>query len=330
LIALTGQHFPVLAGPDMEVAPILKGGSDRRYYRLFKHGRPVHIILVRYTDARPDNPCFFPATDILTEHGVRVPKVYHHDPVRKLAWIEDLGALDLWAFQQSPWPERRQLYERTLVEGAKIHRLRPDDLPAGRLAALMPGFTEELYLWEQNYFFDHFVSNFSALTHDEIREVREVKALEALRRDLGAMPRFLVHRDFQSQNVIIRDGQPYFIDYQGLRPGRPEYDVASLLFDPYVSLTAEERRHLWKFYCENCPRNDGWETSEEVFAHCAIQRLMQALGAYGNLALNLGRSEFVHHIPPAIENLRFVITHFGTLAELLPVLKLRSGVLPAR
>jgi aminoglycoside/choline kinase family phosphotransferase len=330
LIVVTGQRFPSLAGPDMEITPILKGGSDRRYYRLLKHGRPVHIILVRYTDARPDNPCFFPATEILTEHGVRVPKVYHHDPERKLAWIEDLGALDLWAFQQSPWPERRQLYERTLAEAAKIHRLRPDDLPAERLAALMPAFTEELYFWEQNYFFDHFAANFSAGTHDEICSVRESESLALLRRELGALPRFLVHRDFQSQNVIIRDGQPYFIDYQGLRPGRPEYDVASLLFDPYVSLTVEERTHLWQFYCDHRRDDEEWETNDEVFAHCAIQRLMQALGAYGNLALNLGRLEFVNHIPVAVENLRFVINQSGMLRDLLPVLKIRGGGVPQR
>jgi aminoglycoside/choline kinase family phosphotransferase len=325
LIALTNEHFPVLAGPDMEVAPILKGGSDRRYFRLLKHGRPVHIILVRYTAARPDNACFFPATEILLERGVRVPKVYHHDRGRKLAWIEDLGELDLWAFQQTPWPQRRQLYERALAEAVKIHQLRADELPRHRVEALMPGFTEELYLWEQNYFFDHFVSNFSALSAAEIRAVRESEALSELRRSLGQLDRYFVHRDFQSQNVIIRNGQAYLIDYQGLRPGRPEYDVASLLFDPYVSLAPSEREHLWNFYRER-RRADGWETNDATYARCACQRLMQALGAYGNLSLNLGRSEFVQHIPNAVANLRFVIAHFGVLAELEPTLNLRREV----
>ncbi|MGI8602724.1 MAG: phosphotransferase [Verrucomicrobiales bacterium] len=324
LIDLTNQRFPVLAGPDMEVMPILKGGSDRRYFRLLKHGRPVHIILVRYTDARQDNACFFPATEILLDRGVRVPKVYHHDRKRKLAWIEDLGALDLWAFQQSPWPQRRELYERTLGEAVKIHRLRAEDLPAHRREALMPAFTEELYLWEQNYFFDHFVANFSALSSPEIRAVRESEGLVELRRGLGALPRFFVHRDFQSQNVIIRNGEAFLIDYQGLRPGRPEYDVASLLFDPYVTLAPPERDHLWEFYRSLRPSDEHWETSDEIYARCACQRLMQALGAYGNLSLNLGRSEFVQHIPLAVQNLRYIIERFGVLAELVPTLSLRK------
>lgn len=327
LMELTVQHFPLLAGPDVEITPILKGGSDRRYYRLKKHGRPVHIILVRYTDARPDNACFFPATEILTERGVPVPKVHHHDRERKLAWIEDLGALDLWALQQSPWPERQQLYRRTLEEATRIHRMRPADLPAEQLAQLMPGFTEDLYLWEQNYFFDHFAANFSALPFADIQALRASPALRELRQSLGRLPRFFVHRDFQSQNVIIRDGQPFFIDYQGLRPGRPEYDVASLLYDPYVAFTPAERDSLWEHYKEMRRHDPGWETSDLIYAQCAIQRLMQALGAYGNLAFNLGRPEFLQHIPRAIANLTHIIQQHGVLRELLPVLQLRQDAL---
>lgn len=324
LLELTSLHFPLLAGPDIEVAPILKGGSDRRYYRLKKHGRPLHLILVRYTDARPDNACFFPATEILNAHGVKVPKVHHHDRDRKLAWIEDLGALDLWALQESPWPERRRLYARTLEEAALLHRLRPEDLPPDQLAQLMTGFTEDLYLWEQNYFFDHFAAHFSAVTPAELKAVRESNALATLRRELGSLPRTFIHRDFQSQNVIIRDHEPYFIDYQGLRPGRPEYDVASLLYDPYVEFTPEQRDELWAGYQAFRAQDPGWETSDRRYAQCAIQRLMQALGAYGNLALNLGKREFLEHIPRAVGNLSHVIKHSNVATELLPLLKLRK------
>jgi len=327
LLEMTSEHFPLLAGPDIEIAPILKGGSDRRYYRLKKHGRPMHLILVRYTDARPDNACFFPATEILTAQGVRVPKVHHHDRERKLAWIEDLGALDLWALQESSWPERRRLYARTLEEAALLHRMRPEDLPAEQLAQLMTGFTEELYLWEQNYFFDHFAAHFSDVAAGALTAVRESEALAALRRELGALPRTFVHRDFQSQNVIIRDDEPYFIDYQGLRPGRPEYDVASLLYDPYVSFTPEERDELWAGYQAFRAADAGWETSDRRYAQCAIQRLMQALGAYGNLALNLGKPEFIQHIPRAVENLTHVIHRSGVAVELLPLLALRDDAL---
>ena len=327
LLDLTSQHFPLLAGPDMELSPILKGGSDRRYYRLRQHGRPLQMILVRYTDARADNACFFPATEILMAHGGKVPRVFHHDAGRKLAWIEDLGALDLWAVQDSPWPERRRLYVRTLEEAARLHRMRPEDLPADSLALLMSGFTEDLYLWEQNYFFDNFAAHFSAVTPAEVTAVRASEALAALRRELGALPRTFIHRDFQSQNVILREDGPYFIDYQGLRPGRPEYDVASLLYDPYVAFTPGQRDELWAEYQAMRAGDPGWETSDHRLAQCAVQRLMQALGAYGNLAFNLGRPEFREHVPRAVENLTHVINHSGVATELLPLLNVRPDVL---
>ena len=100
--------------------------------------------------------------------------------------------------------------------------------------------------------------------------------------------------------------------------------MASLLFDPYVSLARNERDHLWAFYRALREGDDWFETGDEVFARCACQRLMQALGAYGNLALNLGRSEFVRHIPRAVEHLRDVIERFGVLPELLPALSVRA------
>jgi hypothetical protein len=286
----------------------------------------VQLIIVVYTDQRADNASFFPATDILTRHGVRVPRVYYHDPVTRWALIEDLGALDLWAFQSSPWPERRELYRKALTEVAKLHRLAEKNLTEIDRAALMPGFTEDLYLWEQDYFFDHFVNNFSTASAEQITQIRSSEALQHLRTHLGALPRFYIHRDFQSQNVIIRDAEAYLIDYQGVRPGRPEYDVASVLYDPYVNFTPAERTELWQIYQQLRQYDADWQTSETLYAQCAAQRLMQALGAYGNLALNLGRHEFIHHIPPAVENLRSVLTTAGVpdLASLLDVRTLPS------
>jgi N-acetylmuramate 1-kinase len=327
LLALTAAHFPELTGPDMELLPILKGGSDRKYYRLRKRGRPVMMIVVRYTDARPDNASFFPATEILQAHGVCVPKVYVHDAERKIAWIEDLGALDLWAFQESPWPERKRLYEVTLTEVAKLHRLPIASIPPELSLQLMPAFTEEMYHWEQNYFFDHLITHFSEANVEAQVAVRQGGGLLALRSELGALPKTFVHRDFQSQNVIIRNGEAYFIDYQGLRPGRPEYDVASLLYDPYVALSPSERAELWAFYHEHRASERDWATSDRIYGQCAAQRLMQALGAYGNLSRNLNRPDFLLHIPRAIQNLRSVLVDFDLLPELLPLLELKEEML---
>jgi len=124
-----------------------------------------------------------------------------------------------------------------------------------------------------------------------------------LAKRLAAHPKILVHRDFQSQNVIIWDEQAYLIDFQGMRPGLPQYDLASLFFDPYVTLSNQERNHLLRYYFER--HSQGWKLAEfeAVYFDCGIQRLMQALGAYGVIGLLKEKREFLRHIKPAIKTL---------------------------
>ncbi len=111
------------------------------------------------------------------------------------------------------------------------------------------------------------------------------------------------------------------------RPGRPEYDVASLLYDPYVLLTQDERDDLAAYYFEVRPSDDQWDTNQEIYAGCCCQRLMQALGAYGYLGLTQGKHAFLEHIPQAVENLKQVLSVHPVLPGLLEVLELKDDAL---
>ena len=142
-------------------------------------------------------------------------------------------------------------------------------------------------------------------------------------RDSPPSARTLVHRDFQSQNIIIQDEQAWLIDFQGMRPGLPQYDVASLLYDPYyVDLTSSERSQLLGFYKRVALQSGMQLTSDfdEVFNFCALQRLMQALGAYGFLGLQKGRPDFLAHIPAARRSLREVAARVDGLDEFVALL----------
>jgi N-acetylmuramate 1-kinase len=315
-----------------EVAPIEKGGSDRRYYRLTGVGReggPETAILMVYTANRPDNLSFFAATEVLAGAGLRMPRIYAHDGERRCAWLEDLGRDDLWEWRERDG-ERGALYRSTLRQAAKIHAIEPEALRGGLVGGeLQPPFDEGLYQWEQDYFFREFASRFSVLTAEELEEVRLGEGLADVRRTLAALPRRMVHRDFQSQNVIVRDGQAWLIDYQGLRPGRPEYDLASLLYDPYVRLPDGERRELLAYYAGLHGAGEAFGSDAGVFARCACQRLMQALGAYGKLGVGDGKKAFLEHIPNAVANLRSVLAESGLLPELVRVLELRPGAVEA-
>ena len=139
--------------------------------------------------------------------------------------------------------------------------------------------------------------------------------LREIATQLAAEPRCLVHRDFQSQNVMIRDGQPSFIDFQGLRPGLAQYDLASLLLDPYVSLPATEHDALFAHYLATA-RPENPAHFRALYDLCAMQRLMQALGAYGKLGHTDNRTQFLTHIPAALTLLREAVVKTARLETL--------------
>ncbi len=314
LLILTRQQFPALKDVACEVEAILKGGSDRHFYR-FTWAADAHppMVLMVYTMARRDNPKFVPSTHRLAALGVNVPTIYAFDEQRLCVWLQDLGPDDLHAHRDEPWQERRPLYEATLREAAKIHAVTAESLTADEIAAMEPEFTEGMYEWEQNYFIEHFVHGHLRREVDD--QTAAHTALAQLRQRLAQLPRCLVHRDFQSQNVIMRDGAAWLIDYQGLRPGLAEYDLASLLFDPYVTMSRSERHELLGYYATL--RGLNLPELREIFHLCAAQRLMQALGAYANLSRNLGKTHFEQHIPAGVRNLTTVCEEAPELAPLL-------------
>lgn len=315
LLILTRQKFSQLADCPCEVEPILKGGSDRHFYRMrWLEGMHAPMVLMIYTHARRDNARFVPATRRLSALGVRVPAILGFDEQRLFVWLEDLGREDLHAHREEPWEQRRPLYEAALREGAKIHAVGEESLSEADVAEMEPGFDEGLYEWEQNYFLEHFVRGYLRRETDAPAHQPAHAALASLRATLARLPRCLVHRDFQSQNILLRDGAAWLVDYQGLRPGLAGYDLASLLFDPYVSLSRSERGDLLEYYAtlQGVPLPE----LRQVVYQCAAQRLMQALGAYANLSRNQGKTHFEQHIPSGLKNLESVCEEVPELESL--------------
>jgi aminoglycoside/choline kinase family phosphotransferase len=297
----------------VELAPVGKGGSDRNYFRVSAAGgRPV--ILMRYGRMYEENDLYAAVASFLRGIGVTVPTIYGHDPERRLILMEDLGDRDLYALRDAPWPVRRGLYEKTLVLAAKMLSFSPDRLPAG--LRLMPGFDANLYRWERDYFREHCVRNVCRVTLGAAEDEALEAELSALAGRLLSTPPVLVHRDLQSQNVMIRDGEPVLIDFQGMRPGNPFYDLGSLLCDPYVSFPEEGRNELLRLYHGISRSRYPWDPFRELFLLASAQRLMQALGAYGFLGREREKPHFLNHIRPALENLISVTAEAGSLPHL--------------
>jgi len=320
LLKQTRIHFPRLEQAKVEITPIEKGGSDRRFYRVRTSAEQT-LILVKYNLEREENRHYVQIAEFLTAHGINAPKVFFHDAEEGLIWIEDLGETDLWSYRHESWPVRRPLYEAALEEVAKLHEL-PMALADHVRKDLPAEFDAPLYLWEQSYFFENCLGRYFGVEADLCSELAALPALRAIAPRLASFPRVLVHRDFQSQNIIIRNGHAHLIDFQGMRPGLSKYDIASLLYDPYVYLTEAERDELLAYYRRTREeagsplRSDG----EELVRLCAMQRLMQALGAYGYLGLVRGNKSFLDHIPAAMTSLRTIVAATAGLERLAETL----------
>lgn len=303
LLRQTRVHFPHFPEEQIKISPIEKGGSGRKFYRV-QFSSEQSIVLVKYTREQAENQRYVEIAEFLAAHHVRAPKIYFHDPNEGLIWVEDLGERDLWSHREENWSEQRELYQSALEEIAKLHKISPADSEQIR-GDLAPQFDRELYLWEQSYFLENCLGRRFGVTEERVRRLSELPALQEIAERLATFPRVLIHRDFQSQNIIIRDRQACLIDFQGMRPGLAEYDVASLIYDPYVNLGAKERNELLEFYRAATGIND--PALAERIRLCAMQRLMQALGAYGYLGLVKGYSAFLQHIPQAMGSLGEVL-----------------------
>jgi NDP-sugar pyrophosphorylase family protein/tRNA A-37 threonylcarbamoyl transferase component Bud32 len=300
------------AGERLERAPVGKGGSDRDYFRVAA-GRST-AVLMRYGRMYEENDGYVAVAGFLRGIGVAVPVIYGHDPEKRLILMEDLGDGDLYAYRDAPWPARRGLYEKTLLLAARLHNFPPDRLPAG--LRLMPGFDAGLYRWERDYFREECVRNACRMDLVPAEDEALEEELSALAGRLIGTPPALVHRDLQSQNVMLRDGEPILIDFQGMRAGNRFYDLGSLLCDPYVAFPEGGREGLLHYYQTVSGFPSSREAFRELFLLASAQRLMQALGAYGFLGLKRVKHRFLAHIPPALDNLVWVTAEAGSLPRL--------------
>jgi N-acetylmuramate 1-kinase len=317
LIAFARESLGLSPGVETEFTPLAGRGSDRAYFRL-RWSAADSAILVHYQPGRIENTYYAAIAAFLLEQDIPVPKTILHDEKRCFLIMKDLGNVDLWSLRQSPWETRRVQYQKTLVIAHRLHSIPEQSFPLNRVS-LAEAFGSNLYRWERNYFRDNFVSGLCKLELDPLFE-RELDAeLALLAERLVSDKRCLVHRDLQSQNVMIYRGDPFLIDFQGMRFGSRFYDLGSLLCDPYVSMDGNERKELLSYYSGLSKTDLDWDSFQDMFWDASSQRLMQALGAYGFLGIARGLKNYLVHVPAGLRNLRLAAENAVSLPRLLEV-----------
>ncbi len=287
-------------------------GSDRTFERI--QTARTSAILIRYDDqARPENARYASHAKVLRKHGVNAPAVLLDLPREKATLFENVGSTSLDSIAPTLSPRKcTTLYQRTLDQLVALHRI-PRRTTA-RLA-LEPPFSPALYAWERDLFTTHFMKGHLGLSKNAVAPIN--RELTALARRLNNVPPVLLHRDMQSSNVLLSGRRLSLIDFQGMRMGPAAYDVASLLCDPYVMLDARIQDRLLDYYLEHAPHPD---TTRDTFHAAAIQRLAQALGAFGRLSALPGTRRFARHIQPACTMMLRMLAHCDALPHLTSTL----------
>lgn len=307
ILSTARQYLGVDPTVPITLLPIKRGASGRTIVRVKSPVRDP-FIGIHWTEEREDNEQFIPVARFLKQAKLRVPEILHERARYRVALVEDLGDTDLHSLKDRPVAERLPLYQSAFRQ---IDRLFYAKAP--KEMHLMPPFDAALYRWEQEYFFEHLVEGHLGM---DASALRKNPVFIEMAEKLGAGARHLVHRDFQSQNLMVCGDDVWLIDFQGLRRGRQEYDLASLIFDPYMNHSADEREQLletWEEIADERP-----ETT--LFHQCAAQRLMQAMGAYGNILKNRGDEWYRQHIAPAARLLEAVTAGTPLEKPLAPVL----------
>ena len=286
------------------------GGSGRAIVRL-SSGK-LSAIGILYS-VREENVAFLEFSRHFHRRGLPVPEIYAEDLSQSAYLEEDLGDTTLFEFLganrvgETIAPTAIEAYRKVVAVLPRFQVEAGRDLNY-KVCYPRASFDRQSIAWDLNYFKYYFLRlagvpfNEQALEHDFGRLTKFL---------LGAKSDYFLYRDFQSRNVMLRDGQPFFLDYQGGRKGALQYDIASLLYDGKADLPPELRQQLLDYYLD-CLGGfidlDRKAFMEHYYAFVYV-RIMQALGAYGFRGFYERKAHFLQSVPYALKNLRWLADH---------------------
>jgi aminoglycoside/choline kinase family phosphotransferase len=313
------QHFHAPAARIRSLQGQL-GGSGRNIIRLSTDS--VSAIGILY-NVREENVAFLEFSRHFRRQGLPVPEIYGEDLNHGAYLEEDLGGTTLFEFLS-----KHRTGDNIAPQAAEAYRKVVALLPrfqveAGRdlnydVCYPRDSFDRQSIAWDLNYFKYYFL-RLAGIPFNEQALEDDFDCLTTFL--LSAKRDYFMYRDFQSRNVMLRDGQPYFLDYQGGRKGALQYDIASLLYDAKADLPSELRQQLLDLYIEKL--GEYVDVPREEFLHhyyaYVYVRILQALGAYGFRGFYERKAHFLQSVPYALKNLRW-LSHNVKLPIGLPTL----------
>jgi len=309
------QVFPDLKFKPPASHPLQGDGSDRNWNRLSIGTKSMVVVDHQIKESAKKNTevdAFIHIGRHLFARGIPVPKIFGGDAFAGYAFLEDLGNLNLQQAvrQTDDWEKIIRMYQSLidLLTRFSAHGAQKFDVEWTYQTAR---YDKSLILEKEcRYFVEAFLNAYLGLDirYEDLKPEFEFLAENALKHALQG----LMHRDFQSRNIMLKNNQFYFIDFQGSRLGPIQYDLASLLIDPYVDLPPEIQTRLFKYSLNQlqAKMNLNAANFRRCYRFCRLTRNLQVLGAFGYLTSVKKKAYFEKYIPAAARALkRHLVKH---------------------
>ncbi|MFH0843050.1 MAG: phosphotransferase [Bacteroidota bacterium] len=332
---ITEGYKELFGGSGLKITPLPRSGSDRRYFRIYDQGKTV---IGAYNPNPEENDAFVGFTNHFIAQNLPVPEVFGYIPDKFIYYLKDLGDTNLYT-----WLHNRQDITDFSQETKDLYRKIIDHLIHFQTKGIQGldlelcyphrSFDRQSMMWDMNYF-KYMLLKLLAVPFNERNLEHDFVAMSDYLLETGQD--YFLYRDFQTANIMIVGGDPWFIDYQGGRKGAPQYDIASLLYDAKIPMKQENRDEILNYYIDEfCSvSHEDKEKFRGYYAGFSMIRVMQALGAFGFRGLYEQKPTFTESIVPGVNILIHIISQaekhvafpelFGTIRAIPDTLMFRN------
>ena len=291
-------------------SPLPESGSPRKYFRIT--GATKTAIGVFNTE-KQENKSFVYLSKHFKKNSLNVPKIYRTDLPNNIYLIEDLGDQTLFSFLEEN--KKKNKFNNALKI---VYKKVIEQLPRFQIAAVeeldyskcypVSKFDKQSMIWDLNYFKYYFLKP-AGITFDEQKLENDFNTLADFL--LQADSNYFMYRDFNPRNIMIKNNEPYFIDYQGGREGALQYDIASFLFSSKSDIPYSLRDEFLEHYISFARKIKPFNRKEflKYYDGYVLIRLLQMFGAYGYRGYYEGKAHFLKSIPYAVKNLEWLLKY---------------------
>ena len=307
---LTYSRYPITG---LDVIP--QSGSNRIYFRILTDERSY---IATYNENIRENRTFIYYSRHFRERGCPVPQIYFVNDACTIYFQEDFGDQSLLAEleKQGHNDAVYVLFQQSLRQLAKL-QIRGDEGLDYSKTITSREFGKQAILSDLLYFKYYFLDTLQ-IPYDKEQLIDDFERLSAYLTE--ADHKYFLYRDFQSRNILLKDGQVHFIDFQGGMKGALQYDVASLLWQAKAELSDSWKDTLLEYYMDCVEELLGKKIDRVSFVGqyngYVLIRLLQVLGAYGFRGLFERKAHFLISIPLALRNLKWFVNHGKTGIDL--------------